>query len=306
MRVVDAERLRVGLSITAAIDALEDGFREEDPDATAPVRSTLETTSGSLLVMPARGARGVGVKLVTLSPANPARGMPFVHAAYVLFDPATQAPEALFDGAALTALRTGAVSGLATRHLANPTAERLVLFGAGVQAAAHLEAMAAVRPLRSVVVVSRNPARARELAMQARTLGLDGSVGSPEAVADADIVCTCTTATTPLFEGHRLGDGAHVNAIGAYLPDTREVDTDTVRRARVAVETRAVAFAEAGDLLIPIAEGIVTADHVLADLREIVKGAVVRSGPTDITLFTSVGMAFEDLVVARAALEAGV
>jgi ornithine cyclodeaminase/alanine dehydrogenase-like protein (mu-crystallin family) len=305
MRVVDAELLRTSLSMAAAIDALESGFREEDADAAAPLRSTVETAAGSLLVMPAHGGRGVGVKLVTLSPANPARRMPLVQAAYVLFDPETQAPEAVLDGAALTALRTAAVSGLATRYLANPSAERLVLFGAGVQATAHLQAITAVRPLRTVVVVSRNRARADDLAGRARAMGLEGSVGSPEAVADADIVCTCTTATTPVFEGRLLAEGAHVNAIGAYLPDSREIDTETVRRARVVVETRAVAFAEAGDLLIPIAEGSVTADHVLADLGELVQGKAVRLAQQDRTVFVSVGMGFEDLVVARATVEAG-
>jgi ornithine cyclodeaminase/alanine dehydrogenase-like protein (mu-crystallin family) len=306
MRVVDAERLRAALSMTAAIDALEAAFRQEDPDAAAPPRSNFETGSGSLFLMPAHGARGVGVKLVTITPANAARRMPLVNATYVLFDPETQAPEAVFEGAALTALRTAAVSGLATRHLANPSAERLVLFGAGVQATAHLESMVAVRTVRSVVVVSRSRAPAEALAARARAIGLDGTVGSSEAVAGADIVCTCTTATTPVVEGRLLGQGAHVNAIGAYLPDAREVDTETIRAARVVVETRPVAFAEAGDLLLPIAEGVVTRDHVVADLRELVQGAGVRATPADRTVFISVGMGFEDLVVARAAVDAGV
>jgi ornithine cyclodeaminase/alanine dehydrogenase-like protein (mu-crystallin family) len=306
MRVVEAEQLRAALSITAAIDALESAFRDEDPDASSPPRSTLETEQGSLLLMPSHGARGVGVKLVTLTASNVARRMPFVQAAYVLFDPETQGPEAVFDGAALTALRTAAVSALATRHLASPSAARLVLFGAGVQATAHLEAMTAVRPVRTLVVVSRSPARAEELAARGRTMGLDAAVGAPEAVADADIVCTCTTATTPLFEGRLLREGTHVNAIGAYLPDTREVDSETIRGARVTVESRAVAFAEAGDVVIPIAEGVVTADHVVADLRELVRGSPVRTSDRDRTVFVSVGMGFEDLVVARAALEAGV
>ncbi len=304
MRVVDAEQLRAGLAITAAIDALEAAFLEGDPDASAPMRSTTQTAGGSLLVMPARGRRGVGVKLVTLTPDNPARRLPFVQAAYVLFDPATQTPEAVFDGASLTALRTAAVSGVATRYLAAPSASRLVLFGAGVQATAHLDAMAAVRPLRSVVVVSRTRERAEALAERARGMGLEATAGTPEAVADADVVCTCTTATAPLFDGRLLAQGVHVNAVGAYLPDTRELDTETVRGARVVVETRTVAFAEAGDLLIPIAEGSIGAGHVVADLGELVRGSTVRTSERDRTVFVSVGMGFEDLVVARAAAEA--
>ncbi len=153
MRVVDAEELRSRLSMTAAIDALEEAFRLDDPGTAGPVRSSVDTRAGSLLLMPAAGSRGVGVKLVTLTEANPARALPFIHAVYVLFDAASQAPEAVVDGSALTALRTAAVSGLATRFLARPEARRLVLFGAGVQATAHLEAMTAVRPVEDVVVV---------------------------------------------------------------------------------------------------------------------------------------------------------
>ena len=130
LRLVDAASLAAALPMAAAIDALERGFREQDTE-TAPLRSVAETPAGTLLTMPAAGEGGVGVKLVTLTPANPERGIPFLHAAYVLFDPETQAPEAVIDGGTLTALRTAAVSGLATRHLARPDAHRLVVFGAG-------------------------------------------------------------------------------------------------------------------------------------------------------------------------------
>jgi ornithine cyclodeaminase/alanine dehydrogenase-like protein (mu-crystallin family) len=303
-RLIDAATLAAALPISAAVDALERGFRDQEA-AAAPLRSVVETPAGTLLTMSAAGEGGVGVKLVTLTPANPKRGLPFLHASYVLFDPQTQAPEAVIDGAAMTALRTAAVSGLATRHLARPDAHRLVLFGAGVQAAAHLEAMRAVRPIDEVVVVSRSPGRAEALAAAARTAGLDARTGTPDAVTGADLVCTCTTSPTPLFDGARLARGTHVNAVGAYTPDTREVDTETVRRARVAVEAREVALAEAGDLLIPIAEGVVTGAHILADLWEVVRDdRPVRGSIDDVTLFESVGMAFEDLIVARAVVEA--
>src|SRR3954468_12708722 len=159
MRVVGGQELRSALSMTAAIDALDAAFAREDPSRTTPLRTTLATPAGTLLSMPAAGEGGVGVKLVTLSEFNPQRGLPFTQAVYVLFDATTQAPEAVIDGAELTAIRTAAVSGLATRRLANPDASRLVVFGAGVQATAHVEAMHAVRPLTEVVVVGRNRAR---------------------------------------------------------------------------------------------------------------------------------------------------
>jgi ornithine cyclodeaminase len=286
----------------AAIDALEEAFGS-DPLPESPLRSHVETAAGTLLLMPAHGAPGVGVKLVTLSPANPDHGRPFIHAVYVLFDAETQAPVAMFDGAALTALRTAAVSGLATRWLARPDARRLVIYGAGVQARSHLDAMRAVRPVEEVVVVSRGPGAAEDLARAAASAGIRSSVGAPGAERDADLVCTCTTSRTPVLEGANLPEGVHVNAVGAYTTTMRELDPEAVRRARVVVETRDAAAAEAGDLAMAMAEGAIGRDHVVADLSEVVRGARVRGSRDDITLFKSVGVAFEDLVIARAAVD---
>jgi ornithine cyclodeaminase len=300
--VIGAEEVRARLSITAAIDALERGFRTGDPSA-GPLRTHVETPGGSLLLMPAADASGVGVKLVSLTPANPPKGLPLIHAIYVLFDAEEQAPRAILDGGALTALRTAAVSGLATRHLAREDATRLVVFGAGVQARAHVEAMRAVRTIEELVVVSRTPGPAEALAAAAGDEGLRATVGSPEAVADADLVCACTTATEPLFDGSRLRAGAHVNAIGSHRPDARELDTETVRRARVVVETRDVALAEAGDLVIPLGEGTFDPNRIVADLADLVRGTKVRRSADDVTVFKGVGIAFEDLVVAEAIVD---
>jgi ornithine cyclodeaminase len=296
---VDADGLTRLLPIGSAIDALEAAFRDGDPSAT-PLRTRVPTPAGQLLLMPAVGTPGVGVKLVTLTEANPARGLPFIHALYALFDPRTQALRLLVDGSALTALRTAAVSALATRHLARTDARRLVVFGAGVQAASHLQAIAAVRPIDELTVVTRTPQRGEALVRRAASLGMRASLGSPAAIAAADVVCTCTTATEPLFEGEALAAGAHVNAVGAYQPTAQEIDTETVRRARVVVETRAAALEEAGDLLIPIGEGAIDERHIVADLQQVVRGASVRTSDDDITLFESVGLAFEDLAVAGA------
>ena len=235
-RLIGAEELRARLPMAAAIDALETAFRTLDAGA-GPLRSTVETPSGSLLLMPAFGAAGVGVKLVTLTPSNPGRGVAYIQASYVLFDADSQSPEAVLDGAALTALRTGAVSGLATRHLARADAARLVLFGAGVQARAHLEAMCAVRPVSELVVVSRSLPAAESLVEDGLGRGLAARVGDPDAVADADLICTCTTSEDPVFDGSLLRPGVHVNAVGSHRPDARELDTETIRRGRVVVET---------------------------------------------------------------------
>jgi ornithine cyclodeaminase/alanine dehydrogenase-like protein (mu-crystallin family) len=303
LRVIDAEELRARLPMAAAVDALENAFRTQDPTG-GPLRTHIETPHGSLLLMPAFGQAGVGVKLVSLTPANPERGLPFLHASYVLFDAETQAPEAVLDGSALTALRTAAVSGLATRFLSRQDAQRLVVFGAGVQARSHLEAMCAVRPVTDLVVVSRSRGAAEALVDEGLGHGLTARLGEPDAVREADLVCTCTTAEEPLFDGSWLPAGVHVNAVGSFRPETRELDTEAVRRARVVVETREVALAEAGELLIPIREGVIEAGHILTDLGETVRGAEVRRSPDDLTLFKGVGMAFEDLVVARAVMDA--
>jgi ornithine cyclodeaminase len=299
---VGAEELARLLPMAAAIDALEAAFGAGSlPEA--PLRSNLDTADGSLLLMPATGPQGIGVKLVTLTPSNPERGLPFIHAAYALFEAGTQALRAIVDGAALTALRTGAVSGLATRYLARPDARRLAIFGAGVQARSHLEAMRAVRPIEEVLVISRTPERAESLVREAVTAGLDNRVGEPSDVGSADLVCTCTTSPSPVLDGGLLAPGAHVNAVGAYTHETREVDTEGVRRAKVVVETREAAMAEAGDLLLAIDEGAIGPEHVLADLSQVVGGASVRTSDEDLTLFKSVGVAFEDLVVASAAVD---
>lgn len=292
------------LPVSQAIDVLERAFGSTARPET-PLRNHVEVPGGELLLMPASGEQGVGVKLVTVAPKNPGRGLPFLHSVYVLFSPESLEPRLTVDGSALTALRTSAVSAVATRHLARRESARLVIFGAGVQANAHLDAMVAVRPIERVRVVSRSHGSAERLAERARTLNLDAAVAGAEVVAEADVVCTCTTSPSPVFDGRLLSDGAHVNAVGAYRPDTRELDDETIGRAKIVVEAREAALAEAGDLLIPIDAGLIAASDISADLGEIVRGAMVRTSSDDVTVFKSVGVAFEDLAVAGAVLERG-
>ncbi len=255
--------------------------------------------------MPAASPQGVGVKLVTIGHGNPERGLPLIAGLYVLFDRDILAPTLTLDGAALTALRTAAVSALATRYLAVPDAHRLMLFGAGRQAHAHLEAMSAVRPIEQVVIVDAHLAAAEALVVEAQARGLDARVGSPDDVREADIVCTCTTSATPVFAGALLREGAHVNAIGAYRPDIRELDDDLMSRAKIVVESEQAALTEAGDLLIPLRSGVLDRSAILADLAALVGGAMVRTNDQEVTVFKSVGIAWEDLVIASAAAAAG-
>jgi ornithine cyclodeaminase len=295
VELIDADGLRRRLPMSAAIDALQMAFAGELP-LLSP-RSHETTPDGSLFLMPAAGPQGVGVKLITLTEANRSSGLPFIQGVYVLFGSGTQEPEAVIDGTAMTALRTGAVSGLATRLLARDDARRLVVFGSAVQARSHIDAVRAVRDVDDVVIVSPTLAHAEALANE-----VNGRTGTADDVDEADVICTCTPSAVPLFDGARLPDGVHVNAIGAYTPVTRELDGVAMARGRVVVETRDVAMAEAGDLLLAIEEGAIGPEHVQADLQEAVRGKQVRRSPSDITIFKSVGMAFEDLVIARAAV----
>src|SRR4051812_27572007 len=182
--------------------------------------------------MPAAGAEGVGVKLVTLAPGNAQRGLPFIHGVYVLFEPGTLAPAAIVEGAALTALRTAAVSALATHHLARPDARRLVVFGAGAQAGAHVAAMRAVRPIEDVAIVGRDRGRARALVAALAADGVAAAVAGPEAVASADVVCTCTTSREPPFPGGPLPAGGPVTASGGYPRAIRGLPAAEPRAAR--------------------------------------------------------------------------
>lgn len=280
-----------------AIAALEKAFAGEPPDT--PQRQVLTRSGAQLLLMPSWGDRFAGVKLVTVQPSNPERGLPLINGVYALFDADAMTPVAVIDAAPLTALRTAAVSALATKLLAAPEAGRLVVFGTGVQAEAHVHAMAAVRTLSDVAVVGRTRTGAEELVRRLST-EYPARVGSADDVRDADLVCTCTTGTVPLFDGNALPVGCHVNGVGSHSPSARELDTATIRRGTVVVETKEVALTEAGDLLIPLDEGLERGDVVSATLNE-----VVLWGPPEprgeISVFKSVGVAFEDLAVAAAA-----
>lgn len=302
LRVVGAEELRATLSIAAAADALEAAFRDHRLP-TAPLRASHPLGGGELLLMPAWGEIGIGVKLVTVDTAARAAGQPRVQGLFALFSADRMAPVAVLDGAALTAIRTAAVSALGTRHLARDDARVLLLFGAGIQAHVHLEAMCEVCELSSVVVVAPTADRAAELVARAVDLGLQARVGEPDDVREADVVCCCTNSREPVFRGELLPPGAHVNAIGAYRPDTREVDLDLLRRSTVVVDDREAALAEAGDLIVPISQGSWRSEQIAGDLAEVVRGRRRRRDDVEVTLLKTVGLAWEDLVVARAALD---
>jgi ornithine cyclodeaminase/alanine dehydrogenase-like protein (mu-crystallin family) len=294
---IDATALTRAVPWSHAIDALSDALDSGLDVTAAPPRSRMPTAHGELLLMPAESAGAVGVKLVGIAPGNADLGLPRIQALYVLFDPLTLAPRMLIDGAALTTLRTPALSALAVRQLAVPDAEVLTVFGSGPQAGAHVDAIRAIRPISTVTVVAGHPGRAGDLVARLRADGLDAAGGGPDQVGHSDIVVCATNSAVPVFDGARLSDHACVVAIGAHQPDARELDDRVfTRAARVVVEDRATAQREAGDIVLAIASGALSADRLtlLAELPGL--------APVDgITVFKSVGMAWQDLVVAEAA-----
>jgi alanine dehydrogenase len=292
------------------IDALAHGFAEYAAGrAHVPSRSVVPVGGdGVLLVMPAIASvdtgLALGTKLVTLYTGNQARGVPTIHGTYVLMDGHTGVPLAFMDAGFLTGLRTGATSALAARYLARRDARTLLCFGAGVQAGFQLQCLTAELPIELVEVVGRDPERARRFA-ETWTAKLDRPVhvtsDSGVALARADVVTCATTATNPLFDGRRLRPGVHVDAVGTFQPTARELDSETIRRARVIVDQPATVD-NAGDLVIPLTEGVITRHDVAGELADVVSSKVAgRTRADEITVFKSEGFALEDIVAARLA-----
>ena len=249
----------------------------------------------------------LGTKLVTVYESNAARGLPTHLATIVLLDPETGELLAILDGRYITEARTAAVSAVSAKHLARPDAGVLAIVGSGVQARSHIEALIRVQRFEEIRVWGRDPARLFSLVEE--MLPRVGTRLVPvesvrEAVRDAGIVALVTAAREPVVERAWIAPGAHICAVGACRPDQREMDTSLVRDARVFVDSRVGALAEAGDLVIPIKEGAFAASHIVAELGEVLGGRVQgRRSADEITIFKSLGMAVEDVAAARLAWE---
>lgn len=285
-----------------AITALRDCF------AAGPThipRTQLPAAGGEFLLMPAIDGDAAGIKLLMIQPKNVGRGTPIIQGTYVLFDADAGVPVALFDGAALTNLRTPAISAIATAALARHDAHSLGVIGAGPQAIAHVEAMLCVRPdLTEIIVSTRTAANGaavveRIIADPVRFGRHSVRVGSYEDAAGCDILCTATRATEPLVSAAMVHPGAHINAVGSYRTDMRELATDLIAASTVAVDDVHAAHDEAGDLALAVADGGWSWDRVAGDLTALANGALARTSDDEITLFKSVGLAVEDLVIAR-------
>jgi len=275
-------------------------------DALLPLRTVIRIpqTRDAFGVMPAylSAPKTIGAKIVSVFPGNHGTELDSHQGAVLLFDRDNGSLAALLDATAITTIRTAAVSAVATRALARVNASTLAIIGSGVQARAHVEAMCAVRPIASLRVWSRNSEHARDLAAFARDhFHLEASAASTgaEAVSHADIVCTVTSATEPVLNGEWLKPGTHVNAVGACTPNAQEIDSEVVVRSRLYVDRREAALKEPGDILIPLQNGEIGPEHIVAELGDVLIGrGVGRRNDAEITLFKSLGLAVEDLAAA--------
>jgi ornithine cyclodeaminase/alanine dehydrogenase-like protein (mu-crystallin family) len=302
---VEVHRL---LDPRALIAAIEEAFRSRYPSTLMPTRTQMKLADGIFLIMPChdRVGRGLGMKLVKFN-EHPRMPDDRLQATYILVDAETGCAKLVIPANYLTDMRTAATSAVATRLLAREDARVLGVFGTGRQARAHLQVLRQVRNFERALVCGKDAARTRLFAdhMEHELDMKVEAVYSRTCANESDVLCTCTTSKTPLFDGNMLRKGAHINAVGSFQPTTRELDDVTVRHARIVVDTYDGALAEAGDLLIPLKAGVIKRESLLADLHQLTLGKKpIRNSPQDITLFKSVGSALEDLVAAELLEEA--
>jgi ornithine cyclodeaminase/alanine dehydrogenase-like protein (mu-crystallin family) len=287
-----------------ALTALASGRAQQ------PLRTVImpDGAAGIVALMPAFLADGdgsYGLKALCITPGNPAAGLDAHQGVVLLSDGKTGAPVAILNASAVTEIRTAAVSVVATELLANPAADSLAVIGSGVQASAHIRALDQVRSLSEIRVASRDPDRARRLAeaLRGQTRAPVRACESARAATyGADIIVTATSSTEPVLRHDWLSPGTHINAVGACLPDARELETETVAAGVLVADRRESVLAESGDYLFAVADGAVGPDHIRAELGELLLGSACgRASAEDITVFESLGLAVEDLAAAELA-----
>jgi len=319
MRILTRADVQQSISMRDAIQTMKDAFAQLSNNETiAPLRLNIpiEKHNGISLFMPAYllKSEALAVKIVGVHYGNPKRGLPLIHAVVVALDAETGQALALIEGSSLTAIRTAAGAGAATDFLARQDARIGVVFGAGVQGRTALQAISAPRRLETIYLFSRTPDKAQALANEMRgQSGVPQDVrvmeNSPEniatAIRQADIIYCATTSSTPLFDGADVKAGTHVNAVGTFTHDRREVDTAFIKRcSKIVVDAYSGALAEAGDLLIPMEEGAISESSIYGELGEISSGKKDGRTRTDeITFFKSVGNAVQDAAIAQAILK---
>jgi ornithine cyclodeaminase len=315
LRILSGGDVRRAVTMAEAIQAVREAYVQlSTGQAVVPLRTPVpvEGREAVTLFMPAYlpASDAMAAKIVSVFPGNLERGLPLIHAVVIVVDAETGRPVALMDGTYLTALRTGAASGVATELLARPGARVAAVFGAGAQARTQLEAICTARSIEKVWVYDALPEAAtayvEEMKGRGQPIPTDIAIaGSPaEAAGDADVICTATTSNTPVFEDADLRPGAHINGVGSYTPQMQEIPAQTVARAKVVVDSRSASLVEAGDLIIPLREGLIADADIHGEIGEVAAGAIAgRESEDEVTFFKSVGVAVQDVAVAGLVLQ---
>ncbi|PHR24041.1 MAG: hypothetical protein COA36_15900 [Desulfotalea sp.] len=312
LRILSGKQIRAAITMQDIVEAVEGAFIElstGNPEMPARVHIPIARPEGTVLFMPSymESAAMISVKTVTLFEENRKNNLPYIQGMVSLFDGNNGTPRAILDGMTLTALRTGAASGVASRLLSRPESAICAIFGAGVQGRTQLEAVCAVRDIKKAFVYDALPAAAETFATEmGERLGVEIVVAktSKEAVVDADIICCATIAETPVFDDSDLPAGVHINAVGSYKPHVQEVPEEMVLRSRLYVDHRESVLEETGDLIIPIKKGVFTEGHIVAEIGDVAAGkAPGRRSVSEITFFKTVGVALQDLVAATIVLQ---
>jgi ornithine cyclodeaminase/alanine dehydrogenase-like protein (mu-crystallin family) len=309
MLILSEEQVRQNLEIDELVAALERMFRRNyEATAIVPLRTQMKAFDGATcLVMPCSDSslHAAGLKVVTVREGPKLNG-DRVQADCLLLEETTGKVCAVVSANYITEMRTAAVSAIATRFLARPDARTLGIFGTGRQAIAHLLVLTHTHKYERILVCGSSPSRSKAFAEPAaseHTLAVE-PVDSRTCARESDVICTCTNSRTPLFDGSHIREGTHLNLVGGYQPDVREVDDFVISRARIVVDTHEAALEEAGDLLIPLRSKAIHEKQIIGDLHAIVSEKVRgRAQAGDITLFKSVGFALEDLVGATLVYE---
>jgi ornithine cyclodeaminase/alanine dehydrogenase-like protein (mu-crystallin family) len=315
MLILTAEDVRKALPMKEAIEAMKKAYASlSNGTAVVPLRTRLPIPDSEALslFMPAfvnwPEGSALAIKVVSLFPTNPARALAYIQAAVLVFDPETGRAIALLEGSSLTAIRTGAASGAAIDLLARADSKVAAIFGAGAQGRTQLEAACAARKIETAYIYDATPEKAQSFADEMsgkRSVTRDIRIvaSAKEAVEHADIICTATTSTRPVFDDKDIRAGTHISAVGSYTPDMQEIPAETLQRAKIFVDSRSASLEEAGDLIQPIHAGLFGESWICGELGELVLGKVAgRESPTEITYFKSVGIAVQDAMAAQVAL----
>lgn len=303
-RMLTNEQVRDRLEMRGLIVAMERAFRGPSTEYSAPPRWNLSREGCGALVMPCQSSRYTAVKVSTWT-HEPGRAARVVYAHYSMFDLVTGQPVLFCEAEALTAMRTAAASAMVTHKLASPGAKVLGIFGTGSLAREHLHALRCVRPFERVLICGSTMEKSQRFVEQLTEEGLDvRAVSVDECASQSDIICTCTTSSIPLFDGRLLRPGTHVNAVGAFHATDRELDSETIRRSTLIVDNRRGALAEAGEIVLPLREGLISQDHIVADVGELMRNEILISGGAGrVTVFKGLGLAMEDMVAAELLVE---